>query len=92
MNWHAVPKITGGVCCMVVLAIGIMAGIDPVLCVTRGIIGGALGWVAGAFWAYLLSHALPPEPIAETQLPITETVEPQEGISKNEANLSQENE
>lgn len=77
---------------MVVLAIGIMAGIDPILCVTRGLIGGALGWVAGAFWAYLLSHALFPEPAPEIQVPPADTGEPQEDKSTNETDLSQESE
>lgn len=68
---------------MVVLAVGIMAGIDPVLCVTRGLIGGALGWVAGAFWAYLITHALFTEPATEVPLPPAEETEPEEDNSKN---------
>lgn len=41
---------------MVALTMGVLAGIDPILCVTRGLISGALGWVAGALWAYLLAQ------------------------------------
>lgn len=76
---------------MVVLAIGIMAGIDPLLCVTRGLIGGALGWVAGAFWAYLITHVLFTEPALEAPLPAAGEAESEEGMSTNEADLSQEN-
>lgn len=61
MNWTVVPRITGGLGCMLVLILGIAAGIDPLLCTIRGLIGGMIGWIAGALWAYAMSQLMPPE-------------------------------
>jgi len=47
---------------MLVLVLGIVAGVDPLLCTLRGLIGGMVGWVAGALWAYVMCRLEPPEP------------------------------
>ncbi|MCX7924370.1 MAG: hypothetical protein N2554_01000 [Fimbriimonadales bacterium] len=67
MNWTVVPRITGGLGCMLVLILGIASGIDPLLCVVRGLIGGMVGWIGGALWAYVMSQLLPPEPSTPAQ-------------------------
>ncbi|MCS6923302.1 MAG: hypothetical protein NZM10_02875 [Fimbriimonadales bacterium] len=72
MNWTVVPRITGGLGCMLVLILGIAAGIDPLLCTIRGLIGGMVGWIAGALWAYGMSQLMPPEPSS----PPTESGQP----------------
>ncbi len=61
MNWTIVPRITGGIGCMLVLVLGITSGIDPLLCTLRGLIGGMVGWVAGALWAFVMCRLEPPE-------------------------------
>ncbi|MCS7209524.1 MAG: hypothetical protein NZ874_08130 [Fimbriimonadales bacterium] len=61
MNWTVVPRITGGLGCMLVLILGIAAGVDPLLCTVRGLIGGMVGWIGGALWAYVMSQLMPPE-------------------------------
>ncbi|OYT73451.1 MAG: hypothetical protein CFK49_09340 [Armatimonadetes bacterium JP3_11] len=67
MNWTVVPRITGGLGCMLVLIVGIASGIDPLLCTIRGLIGGMVGWISGALWAYVMSQLVPPEtPTAPT--------------------------
>jgi len=63
MNWTVVPRITGGLGCMIVLILGIVSGVDPLLCTLRGLIGGMVGWIAGALWAAVMSQLMPPEPI-----------------------------
>lgn len=47
---------------MLVLMFGIIAGIDPLLATIRGVIGGMIGWVAGALWAFWMSQLMPPAP------------------------------
>lgn len=59
MNWTVVPRITGGLGCMIVLILGIASGVEPLLCTLRGLIGGMVGWVAGALWAAVMSQLLP---------------------------------
>ena len=61
MNWTIVPRITGGIGCMLVLVLGITAGVDPLLCTLRGLIGGMVGWVAGALWAFVMCRLEPSE-------------------------------
>ncbi|MFN7018648.1 MAG: hypothetical protein ACK4RG_05165 [Fimbriimonadales bacterium] len=61
MNWTVVPRIMGGLGCMLVLIVGIASGIDPLLCTIRGLIGGMVGWIGGALWAYVMSQLLPPD-------------------------------
>ncbi|MCS6918586.1 MAG: hypothetical protein NZM28_02320 [Fimbriimonadales bacterium] len=74
MNWTIVPRITGGLGCMLVLIFGVAAGVDPLLCTVRGLIGGMVGWIAGALWAYVMSQLLPPsEPAAPTAEPPSAT-------------------
>jgi len=46
---------------MLVLVLGITAGVDPLLCTLRGLIGGMVGWVAGALWAFLMCRLEPSE-------------------------------
>lgn len=65
MNWTVVPRITGGLGCMIVLILGIASGVEPLLCTLRGLIGGMVGWVAGALWAAVMSQLLPTEIPAE---------------------------
>lgn len=72
---------------MVALTMGVLAGIDPILCVTRGLISGALGWVAGALWAYLLAQLyhlggeqIPPKTERVNENP-AENLEPEAGSS-----------
>jgi hypothetical protein len=69
MNWTIVPRITGGIGCMLVLVLGITAGIDPLLCTLRGLIGGMVGWVAGALWAFVMCRLEPPEIIPNPDMP-----------------------
>ncbi len=79
MNWTVVPRITGGLGCMLVLVLGIATGVDPVLCTLRGLVGGMVGWVAGALWAYLMSQLTP------TELPATEASPPTEATDDSES-------
>lgn len=70
MNWQLVPKITGGLACLLALAVGIIAGIEPAHCLVRGVVGGVLGWVLGALWAFILSRTgLPNSPTSLTDSP-----------------------
>ncbi|GIV06905.1 MAG: hypothetical protein KatS3mg017_0107 [Fimbriimonadales bacterium] len=73
---------------MLVLILGIATGIDPLLCTVRGLIGGMVGWIAGALWAYVMSQLLPPDersaPTAEASPP-TKTTQAPETDSENEA-------
>lgn len=71
MNWSVAPRITGGLGCMLVLVLGIVSGIDPVLCTIRGLIGGMVGWIAGALWAFWMSQLMPPEPPQSESAPET---------------------
>ncbi len=59
---------------MLVLVLGISAGIDPLLCTLRGLIGGMVGWVAGALWAFVMCQS---EPAPAEPYP-TETTPPDE--------------
>ena len=61
MNWTIVPRLTGGIGCMLVLVLGIASGVDPLLCTLRGLIGGMVGWVAGALWAFVMCRLEPPQ-------------------------------
>ncbi len=79
MNWTVVPRITGGLGCMLVLVLGIATGVDPLLCTLRGLVGGMVGWVAGALWAYLMSQLTPPT------LSSTETLSPTSATDDSEA-------
>lgn len=65
MNWTIVPRITGGLGSMLVLVLGIVTGVDPLLCTLRGLIGGMVGWVAGALWAFIMCRLEPPSVPAE---------------------------
>jgi thiamine transporter ThiT len=67
MNWTVVPRITGGLGCMIVLILGIASGVEPLLCTLRGLIGGMVGWIAGALWAAVMSQLMPSEPTAEPE-------------------------
>jgi hypothetical protein len=58
MNWTVVPRITGGLGCMIVLILGIATGVEPLLCTLRGLIGGMVGWIAGALWAAVMSQLM----------------------------------
>lgn len=78
MNWTIVPRITGGLGCMLVLILGIAMGIDPLLCTVRGLIGGMVGWIAGALWAYVMSQLMPPEKLPATLPQPTPQSEPAE--------------
>ncbi|BCW95477.1 MAG: hypothetical protein WHS44_05910 [Fimbriimonadales bacterium] len=69
MNWTVVPRITGGLGCMIVLVLGIASGVEPLLCTLRGLIGGMVGWIAGALWAAVMSQLLPPEATAAPESP-----------------------
>ena len=73
MNWTVVPRITGGLGCMIVLILGIATGVEPLLCTLRGLIGGMVGWIAGALWAAVMSQLMPPEPIEPKTIPQPET-------------------
>ncbi len=78
MNWTVVPRITGGLGCMLVLVLGIVTGIDPLLCTLRGFVGGMIGWVAGALWAYLMSQLPPPDTPTSPPSTSQEPAEPHE--------------
>lgn len=54
---------------MLVLVLGIVAGVDPLLCTLRGLIGGMVGWVAGALWAFVMCRLEPPESPANFSSP-----------------------
>ncbi|CUU34030.1 MAG: hypothetical protein K6U12_00445 [Armatimonadetes bacterium] len=83
MNWSVAPRITGGLGCMLVLVLGIISGIDPVLCTIRGLIGGMVGWIAGALWAFWMSQLMPPEPPQHEHAP-----EPPSDSSDSEADAA----
>ncbi len=51
---------------MLVLVLGIATGADPLLCTLHGLIGGMVGWVAGALWAFVMCRLEPPETSADT--------------------------
>lgn len=87
MNWAVVPRITGGLGCMLVLLVGILTGVDPLLCTIRGLIGGMVGWIAGALWASIMSHLLPPadEPPAAPTTEPTTTAEPAQPTETDDA-------
>jgi hypothetical protein len=53
---------------MLVLVLGITAGVDPLLCTLRGLIGGMVGWVAGALWAFVMCRLEPPEIVPSPSL------------------------
>jgi hypothetical protein len=72
MNWTVVPRITGGLGCMIVLILGIATGVEPLLCTLRGLIGGMVGWIAGALWAAVMSQLMP----ADTPPERATTVQP----------------
>jgi hypothetical protein len=65
MNWTVVPRITGGLGCMIVLILGIATGVEPLLCTLRGLIGGMVGWIAGALWAAVMSQLMPADTNAQ---------------------------
>ncbi len=73
MNWTVVPRITGGLGCMLVLILGIASGVDPLLCTIRGLIGGMVGWIGGALWAYVMSQLLPPDATPDPAQPQADT-------------------
>ncbi|MFQ3610198.1 MAG: hypothetical protein SNJ72_01770 [Fimbriimonadales bacterium] len=86
MNWTVVPRVTGGLGCMLVLVLGIATGVDPLLCTVRGLIGGMVGWIAGALWAFVMSQLLPPElPQQSTATPETQNEPPELSQEDNEA-------
>lgn len=85
MNWTVVPRITGGLGCMIVLILGIASGVEPLLCTLRGLIGGMVGWVAGALWAAVMSQLLPtqipaqpPNMAPHAEIPNEDTLEDEE--------------
>jgi hypothetical protein len=53
---------------MLVLVLGVTAGVDPLLCTLRGLIGGMVGWVAGALWAFVMCRLEPPEIVPSSPL------------------------
>ncbi|MGQ9657743.1 MAG: hypothetical protein ACUVV1_07555 [Fimbriimonadales bacterium] len=84
MNWTVVPRITGGLGCMIVLILGIASGVEPLLCTLRGLIGGMVGWVAGALWAAVMSQLLPTEIPAEPPNTAAHAESPNEDILEEE--------
>jgi tetrahydromethanopterin S-methyltransferase subunit D len=84
MNWTVVPRITGGLGCMLVLILGIASGIDPLLCTIRGLIGGMVGWIGGALWAYVMSQLMPPETSTATPAADSPKPEPDEKPAESE--------
>lgn len=90
MNWTIVPRITGGLGCMLVLILGIATGIDPLLCTVRGLIGGMVGWIAGALWAYVMSQLMPPDHLPAPAAEAQPTAQP-ESSETNETNSDESN-
>jgi hypothetical protein len=88
MNWTVVPRITGGLGCMIVLILGIATGVEPLLCTLRGLIGGMVGWIAGALWAAVMSQLMPPERATTVQSNAPPAETPSDDSSEKEANAA----
>jgi hypothetical protein len=92
MNWTVVPRITGGLGCMIVLILGIATGVEPLLCTLRGLIGGMVGWIAGALWAAVMSQLMPadtpPERATTVQSNAPPAETPSDDSSDQEANAA----
>jgi hypothetical protein len=78
MNWTVVPRITGGLGCMIVLILGIATGVEPLLCTLRGLIGGMVGWIAGALWAAVMSQLMPADTPSERATTVQSNAPPAE--------------
>jgi len=78
MNWTVVPRITGGLGCMIVLILGIATGVEPLLCTLRGLIGGMVGWIAGALWAAVMSQLMPADTPRERATTVQSNAPPAE--------------
>lgn len=48
------PFVVGGIAAMAALVGGILAGIDPVSCLTRSLLAFFLGWIAAQVWQLIL--------------------------------------
>lgn len=55
MERKSIPKIVGGLAALAALASGLLAQVDPVVCVQRAALAFMLGWVCGQVWQLLLS-------------------------------------
>jgi hypothetical protein len=88
MNWTVVPRITGGLGCMIVLILGIATGVEPLLCTLRGLIGGMVGWIAGALWAAVMSQLMPAERATTVQSNAPPAETPSDDSSDQEANAA----
>ena len=54
--------IVGGSAAMVALAAGILAHVDPVTSLWRGVIAFVLGWIGAGIWQAVLAGKQQPEP------------------------------
>jgi hypothetical protein len=75
---------------MLVLILGIVSGIDPLLCTIRGLIGGMVGWIGGALWAYVMSQLMPPETSIATPALDSPKPEPDEEPAESEESAESE--
>jgi hypothetical protein len=58
----AMPRLIGAFAALVALVAGILARIDPVVCLQRAAIAFALGWLGGQVWHALCTVTrMPPE-------------------------------
>lgn len=48
------PFIVGGIAAMAALFGGILAGIDPISCLTRSLLAFFVGWIAAQLWQVTL--------------------------------------
>lgn len=55
------PKLVGAAAALIAIFAGIIAEVDPVLCLQRAGLAFLLGWLAGKIWYVLFSAGIKPE-------------------------------
>jgi membrane associated rhomboid family serine protease len=68
------PRFIGALTALIALVAGILAHLDPLVCLQRAAIVFTLGWVCGQVWHGLCGVSLKPSPeggTATTEEPVT---------------------
>lgn len=68
------PRFIGALTALIALVAGILAQLDPLVCLQRAAIVFALGWVCGQVWHGLCGVSLKPSPeggMATPKEPVT---------------------
>lgn len=63
---NVMPRFIGAIVSLVSLIAGIIARIEPVLCLERAAIAFGAGWLAGSIWQVVVDLTVKPEPVEET--------------------------